>query len=183
MPVTVRRATAADARAIATIRVASWRAAYDGLMPPVLLERLDVDREAHLRAVHWNERHADPRVADFVAYANGDAVGWAAVGPCRDDDGPHRGELYALYALPDRWSTGVGHALMGAAEQALRDARFAEASLWVLDGNARAAGFYERHGWREDGTVKDDERIVGSTGAAPLRERRRVRDLAETVSR
>ncbi|WP_308491616.1 GNAT family N-acetyltransferase [Microbacterium terrisoli] len=183
MTVTVRRATADDGRVIAEIRVASWRAAYDGLIPPVLLERLDVDREAQLRTTHWDQRHADPRVSDFVAHVDGDAVGWAAVGPCRDDDGPHRGELYALYALPTHWSAGVGHALMAAAEQALRRARFAQASLWVLDGNARAAEFYERHGWREDGFVKDDRRIVGSTGAAPLRERRRVRDLAEIVSR
>jgi hypothetical protein len=47
----------------------------------------------------------------------------------------------------------------------------------VLDGNDRAARFYERHGWHEDGAVKEDERIVGNTGVPALRERRRVRDL------
>ncbi|QAY60562.1 GNAT family N-acetyltransferase [Microbacterium protaetiae] len=179
MTLTVRRATAADARAIATIRVTSWRVAYDGLIPDALLSRLDITTEAHRRAQDWTRYHADPRAVEFLALRGGRALGWASVGACRDDDpgAAVRGELFALYALPAHWSTGVGHALMVAAEQSLRASGFPTASLWVLDGNERAASFYERHGWHEDGTVKDDERIVGTTGIPALRERRRVRDL------
>ena len=183
MTVTVRQATAADARDIAAIRVTSWRSAYDGLIPSALLERLDVRFEAQRRAQNWPRYHTDPRSVEFLALRSGHAVGWASVGPCRDDDvgAGVRGELFALYALPAQWSTGVGHALMTAAEESLRSSGFRTASLWVLDGNERAAAFYERHGWREDGSVKDDERIVGSTGIPALRERRRVRDLAEEI--
>ena len=183
MDLTVRRATAADTRAIATIRVTSWRAAYDGLMPTALLDRLDIGFEAHRRAQHWPRYHADPRAAEFLALRGTRAVGWASVGACRDDDpgAGVRGELFALYALPSHWSTGVGHALMIAAEEQLRSSGFRTASLWVLDGNDRAAAFYERHGWREDGTIKDDERIVGATGIPALRERRRVRNLDEAI--
>jgi GNAT superfamily N-acetyltransferase len=43
----------------------------------------------------------------------------------------------------------------------------------VLEGNARATRFYERHGWRADGATKDDVR-----GDAVLRERRMIRELA-----
>jgi len=184
MAVTVRRATAADARAIATIRVTSWRAAYDGLVPTALLDRLDIRFEAQRRAQNWGRYHGDPRSMEFLALRSGRPVGWASVGPCRDDDvgAGVRGELLALYALPAQWSTGVGHALITAAEDALRSSGFRIASLWVLDGNERAARFYERHGWREDGAVKDDERIVGGTGIPALRERRRVRDLSEEKS-
>ena len=58
----VRAATVADARTIAEIRVASWRAAYQGMVPAVTLERMDVDRdEARLRA-----KLADPRLRAFV---------------------------------------------------------------------------------------------------------------------
>lgn len=181
MAISVRRATVADTRAIATIRVQSWRAAYDGLIAPVLLERLDIDREARLRAAHWAEHNSDPRTAHLLADVDGAAVGWASVGVCRDADAAGRGELYALYALPAHWSTGVGHALMVAAERVLCEGGFTIASLWVLEGNDRAAAFYERHGWHEDGAVAEDARIVGDTGAAPLRERRRVRDLRETA--
>jgi len=179
MGLTVRRATADDARAIATIRVSSWRGAYTGLIPDELLDRLDVDHESERRAAGWAQHHADPRVVELLAIRDGAPVGWASVGPCRDDDGPARGELYALYTLPEAWSTGVGHALMIAAEDALRASGFRTASLWVLDGNSRAERFYERHAWHEDGAVKDDERIVGNTSVPALRERRRVRDLTQ----
>ncbi|WP_036284470.1 GNAT family N-acetyltransferase [Microbacterium luticocti] len=182
MTITVRPAQVTDARAISTIRISSWRVAYAGLIPAAVLDRLDVEAEAQRRALQWEKYHTDPRVADFVAEVDGAPAGWASSGPCRDDDGPDRGELYALYALPEHWSTGVGHALMVAVEHALRAAGYRTASLWVLDGNERAAAFYQRHGWREDGTAKDDDRIVGRTGVAPLHERRRVRDLAEPLT-
>ncbi|GAA3766360.1 GNAT family N-acetyltransferase [Microbacterium kribbense] len=179
MVITVRRASVADAATIARIRVCSWRVAYPGLIPDVLLERLDTGREAELRARNWRRRNADPRTAQLLALADGEPVGWAATGPCLDDDrgAAARGELYALYAVPEHWSTGVGHALIGAAETALREAGYRTASLWVLEGNERAASFYQRHGWRPDGAVKDDYRIIGTAAIPPLRERRRVRDL------
>ena len=43
----IRLATLADARAIAELHVASWRAAYVGILPPAYLEGLSVEeREA-----------------------------------------------------------------------------------------------------------------------------------------
>ena len=43
---------------------------------------------------------------------------------------------------------------MSAALVALRAAGFTTAMLWVLGTNARARRFYERRGWRPDGTSK-----------------------------
>lgn len=183
MTVSVRTATRADARSIATIRVQTWRAAYRGLIDESLLDGLDIDREAERRAGPlWDHYHADPRASELVAEADGAVVGWASAGSARDDDLPGHAELYAIYALPEHWSSGVGHALLTEIERRLRTAEYRRAYLWVLDGNERAASFYERHGWREDGAVKLDERIVGGTGAAPLRERRRIRRLDERLA-
>lgn len=178
MVITVRHATREDARAIATVRIVTWRAAYAGMIDDALLDAMDIDREAERRAgAHWERYHADPHACELVAEVDGRIVGWASSGPTRDDDLAGEGELYAIYVLPEHWSTGVGHELMAGSERGLRDAGFDRASLWVLDGNDRAASFYERHGWREDGAVKLDDRIVGGTGARPLPERRRVREL------
>lgn len=174
MALLVRSSTVADARAIATVRVLTWRVAYEGLLSPALLGRMDLEREAHVRAARWDEHHADPRRHELVAERDGAVVGWAAGGPGRDDDLPGWGELYALYALPHAWSTGVGHALMVESEARLRRAGFANASLWHLDRNERAAAFYERHGWTTDGRSKIDERL---SDAVPVRERRRIRRL------
>lgn len=178
---TVRTATLDDARAIAIVQVETWRAAYADLMPEALLQRMDVDRNAARRAETWAERHHDPRIVDLVAERDGEVVGWACVGPTDQDDLPGHGQLFAIYALAATWSSGVGHALMAAAEASLRDAGFDRACLYVLDGNDRAAGFYERHGWREDGHTWVDERFGTGGVQVPLLERRRIRDLGESL--
>ena len=175
--VVVRPARVGDARAIATIRIQSWRAAYRGLIPGDVLDRFDIDRETERRSVHWDERHADPQAVELIAVVDDEAVGWAAAGPSRDADMDRWGEVYALYALPAHWSTGVGHALLTEAERFLRTAGFRRAHLWYLDGNERAASFYHRHGWIDDGATKLDERLVGGEESSALLERRSVREL------
>lgn len=179
--VRVREATRDDARAISRIRVETWRAAYAGLIAQEVLDQLDVESESERRALSWIRRHADARTRDLIAERDGTPIGWAAAGPSDDRERPHDGQVYALYALPSEWSRGVGHALLLAAEEALRGAGFRHAHLWVLEGNERAAGFYERHGWHEDGGVMVDERVIGGHTAFALHERRRVRDLAEVL--
>jgi hypothetical protein len=32
---------------------------------------------------------------------------------------------------------------------------YSSATLWVLEGNARAIRFYEQHGWAHDGSVAE----------------------------
>jgi GNAT superfamily N-acetyltransferase len=168
MTANVRDATIDDAAGIARVRVETWRAAYGGLVPQDMLDRMDVDRETARRMEHWDELHADDRVHDLVAVVDGEVVGWALAGPARDHDAPASGELYAIYARADRWSRGVGHALLAEAERRLRADGHDAAYLWVLLGNARATAFYESHGWRCDDGVKVEE---------GMHERRFVRSL------
>jgi GNAT superfamily N-acetyltransferase len=97
-------------------------------------------------------------------------VAFSAVGPARDAAAETTGELYALYADPDHWGTGAGRALVEAARAALAGLGFSDALLWVLDGNERAARFYEADGWRPDGARKPLER--GGRGAYVVRYRR-----------
>lgn len=181
MPVTIRRATRSDAAAISRIRVDTWRAAYAGLVPADVLDRLDAEREALRRADRWDDLHRDERAADLIAEDDGAPVGWAAYGPSFDPERAGSGQVYALYAIAERWSTGVGHTLMTACEDGLREDGFTVAHLWVLEGNRRAAEFYQRHGWTEDGGILVDERTVDGAVAYALRERRRVRDLTATT--
>lgn len=153
----IRRALADDALGVATVHVRSWQAAYRGLMPDVYLDQLDVER----RRAGWERNIADtewPRSGTLVATeANGNVVGFANIGPARDGDGDPLviGELAAIYLLPEAWGSGVGRRLMLAAVNVLRDAGYAEAILWVLEGNERAQRFYEIGGWQLDGVTKD----------------------------
>jgi ribosomal protein S18 acetylase RimI-like enzyme len=77
--------------------------------------------------------------------------------PAGDDDAEAgTGQVWGIYALREAWGTGVGRALLTTAVDALRDAGFRSATLWVLDSNARARRFYERAGFAPDGTTQPD---------------------------
>jgi GNAT superfamily N-acetyltransferase len=157
----VRPATPADATGLAAVHVASWQEAYSGLIPQDFLDGLSV-RD---RADTWHQilsRPPSPGVATLVAELDGHIIGFASVGPCRDDDAEAgTQELWGIYLHPDCWGAGHGHVLHAHALAALRanaSSSTAEATLWVLDGNQRARRFYERHGWSPDGAEKTDWR-------------------------
>jgi GNAT superfamily N-acetyltransferase len=148
----VRQATEADAEAIETIRVHGWRVAYRHVYPADDLDALPID------ASRWLARLASPPDGwtTVVADEQGRVLGFATVGPSRDEDAV--GELYAIYVEPADWSTGAGRALLARAEQLLA-AEYDEATLWVLDENPRARRFYEAGGWTADGGRKAVERL------------------------
>jgi len=87
-PLVVRPATVADARAIAEIRVASWRATYAGMVPAGSLDRMDVDRnEAFIGGLI---EAAPPRATLVVEDDDGRVAGYALAAPGRDDDAAGR---------------------------------------------------------------------------------------------
>jgi GNAT superfamily N-acetyltransferase len=149
--VRVRAATVDDAFAIERIRVHGWRAAYRHVFPADELDAMQIDE------TRWRRRIEEPPTSwsTVVAEHDGAVVGFASVGPSRDEAG--LGELYAIYVEPESWSTGAGRVLIERAEQLLqRD--YTEATLWVLDANPRARRFYERAGWAPDGARKSERR-------------------------
>lgn len=161
----IRQATRDDALAIETIRVNGWRTAYRHVFPPAELDALPIDDR------RWRPRLETPPDGwtTLIAERDGGVVGFASVGPSRDEPGP--GELYAIYIDPDHWSSGVGRVLIEAAEARLA-AEYAEATLWVLDDNPRACRFYERAGWAPDGATKAEERL--GVRALEVRYRKRL---------
>ena len=166
--VTVRLASVDDADAIGRIQVETWRAAYAGLMPDEVIARFDAEARQRLWRA-WFERPW-PGSAVFVAVHDGDVVGFANSGPCRED--VRAGELYAIYVRPPSWGTGAGRALIQRVEEWLRSAGFGEAILWVLEGNDRAERFYRAAGWEHDGGSKVDN-FQGAT-VTELRYRKRL---------
>lgn len=167
----IREAVVDDAEEVAGVHVRSWQAAYRGLIDQKILDGLSIAD----RAVSWRGFVVEPlptTLALLVAVRDGTVVGWTSFGSGRDEDGRGDGEVYGIYADPAAWSTGIGHALLAAAEARLADAGHTRAYLWVLDGNDRADSFYSRHGWAADGATKIEERPD-----LTLAEHRRVKDL------
>jgi len=133
-----------DALAISKVHVASWQAAYAGLLPTEYLASLSVES----RASRWKANLLVRESTTIVAEFQGRVVGFASYGKCRDEGAPTtRAELWSLYAAPEAWSQGVGRALMLHAADELQLVGFQETSLWVLTRNSRAVRFYETWGF------------------------------------
>ena len=176
MAATVSRPAAlSDADGIGRVHVRSWQAAYRGKIPQDYLDGLDPGR----RSETWRRVMQETRPSQgglLVAEAEGgEIVGFAAFGPSRDSDTRPQvtGEVFAIYVDPGAWGTGAGRALMGHAVAELARLGYADAVLWVLDGNDRARRFYALAGWEEDGASRTD----GSLGfdLTEIRYRRALR--------
>ncbi|MER5883149.1 GNAT family N-acetyltransferase [Streptomyces sp. NPDC001941] len=164
----------ADCAAVAEVRVRGWQFAYAGLIPDSYLDAMDVAEETVRRKELFAEGNRG--TVQLVAEADGEVLGWAAYGPYREDDAegavPGLGELYAIYVLPRRVSTGVGWALLAEAQSRAVADGYRELRLWVLKENGRARRFYERAGYVPDGAEEPFE-VDGVTVA----EVRYVREL------
>ncbi|HET7366616.1 MAG TPA: GNAT family N-acetyltransferase [Burkholderiales bacterium] len=157
---TMREATRADARAIADIHVAAWRAAYRDLMPQSYLDSLSVDDRARM----WEKTIAQPGPAHLtLAELDGELVAFCLYGPTRDRLEEHDvAEIYAVNVHPTRWRQGAGRLLC---EYAVREAAAREhktMTLWVMSGNGRARRFYQHLGFAPDGAARTNTQLIGS---------------------
>jgi ribosomal protein S18 acetylase RimI-like enzyme len=144
----IRRARLEDAAAIAEVHVRTWQAAYEHVFGTERLAGIDVAAREGL-ARHFA---TDAEYDAFVAEEDGRIVGFVASGTLEQEEAER--ELFAIYVLPEAWGSAAAPGLMHAALDAMRGRGAADAILWVLADNPRARRFYEREGWREDGSTE-----------------------------
>jgi GNAT superfamily N-acetyltransferase len=177
--VRIRPAGPADGPAIARVRAQTWEVAYAGVIPAEQLARLTAP-EAVARDSVWRVGRSTDGV--LVAESDDDLVGFAAFGPERDEDYQpgqplreppehRRAELYGIYVVPSRWSTGTGRALMDGVLALTQQLGYTDISLWVLEANNRARRFYEKAGFRLTGECGV---LRGLPGVTQVRYRRTV---------
>ena len=129
-----------DAEALADLHLDVWEEAYAGLMPASVFTERRARRDARVES--WRGIIAAASSDNLLAWSGERLVGFSSTGSGRDPEpGLPPLELMALYVRASSYGTGVGHALLDAA---IGDS---PAYLWVLDGNLRAIGFYERQGF------------------------------------
>lgn len=159
-PLLVRPAAGVeDFLAVQRVRARSWQAAYAGLVPQQVLDAMGDETGHRERA----ERMAvNVRTRTYLALGGETVLGFVSVGPERQEGAPADvGEVYAVYADPTAWGTGVGRALMTAGLDDLAGHGCRQAWLWVLEGNERAIAFYRRAGFAPTG-----DRILSSVLSA-----------------
>lgn len=146
----IRRVRLEDVAAVAEVHVRTWQAAYEHVFGAERLAGIDPGaRERFARRFA-----TDPDYDAFVAEDEGRIVGFVASGLAEQET--EQRELFAIYVLPEAWGTDAAPGLMRAAVEAMRARGAPDAILWVLDDNPRARRFYEREGWRADGTAESE---------------------------
>ncbi len=153
-----RPATPGDARAIARVHVASWNAAYRGVIADDALDELTEGR----LAPEWRREIDAGESTVAVLEHDRTVAGYSRYGPARDDDlDPSLdAEVYGFYLHPDLWGRGGGRVLMDHVKDDLRSSGFRSARLWVVQVNERAQAFYRATGFAPDG--RDDKLCIGA---------------------
>lgn len=135
MTVTVRQATDADVAAIVDVGHRTWPATYEPFTGP--------DYVARGLATWWSVDAIRRGLANTVVAQDesGTIVGMASYAP----DGVHL-ILWKLYVLPEAQGGGAGTALL---RKVVGDSEchYDAVRLEYLEGNDRAAKFYERNGF------------------------------------
>ena len=151
--ITIARADAHEAAAIAAVHVAVWRNAYPGILPDHTLaglsqRRLAAQYEAAIRhgacvlvarAAAQPDMPSRPEAAPRV-------VGFATASPA-GPGAPAQGEVETLYVLDDWREQGIGRLLLRHAARHLAHRSCRSLFLWVLADNP-SRWFYQHLGGR-----------------------------------
>ena len=141
----IRAARVEEAADVADLHLRTAMQAYKDIFPseapPPSIEEL---------RLAWRELVREQTV--FVAVVDAEIVGVAVVGA--DPREPSAAHLSRVYVQPELSGRGIGTRLYGACLERIAEAGFKEATLWVLERNARVREWYERLGWRPTGERK-----------------------------
>jgi ribosomal protein S18 acetylase RimI-like enzyme len=139
----IRRAKAADASAVAEAHDQAWRAAYQGIIPGVELDKL-INR----RGADWWDS-AIRKGSRIALLAFGDTIaGYANYGRNRARSLFYDGEIYEIYLRPEFQGRGFGRRLFSAARRDLAQSGLKSLVIWALSDNDPAVEFYRALGGR-----------------------------------
>jgi len=147
----IRRATPADAAALAALATRTFVEAFGHLYPAE-------DLQAFLDEAYTESRQRDvlasPGQAVWLLEDEGRPVGYVHAGPCGLPNpavAPEDGELKRLYVLASHQSGGWGGRLFEVAEAWLVEAGAPAIWIGVWSGNEGAQRFYARRGFGKVG--------------------------------
>jgi L-amino acid N-acyltransferase YncA len=144
MPIAIRRATTADAPAIAAVRIDAWRTTYRGLIPDAYLDGMQLEQSTALWDRVLSAGRNDTSV--FVAEKDGRVIGFAAGNMLKEPGYDLDAELSAVYLRREFQRAGVGRRLVAAVAGAQREHGAHGLIAWVIAGNKGARAFYEELG-------------------------------------
>ena len=139
-------------RAMSLIHALGWRTTYQNAVPAdYMAEVITDDRWVDYFRVNYKSDAA----RGLLLMDDGRSVACCNYGAARADGYEGWGELISFYTHPDEKNHGYGSVLMTEALLRLRDEGYEKCYLLVLRENENARRFYEKHGFRWDGTHED----------------------------
>ncbi|WP_168211409.1 GNAT family N-acetyltransferase [Actinosynnema sp. ALI-1.44] len=145
----MREAHAEDSASIGEVHAEAWRVAYRDLFESRFLAA-----QVEIRRGQWADLLADGDLRGTVLLAERGhrVVAFSHFGTSGEDG---KGEIFACYARPSAWGTGVASTLMQRVQEALAEARHRDIRVWTLSGANRSRHFYRKEGFRESGRRRE----------------------------
>ena len=142
--VSLRRATVADAEAIAAVRVEAWQTTYRDMIPDTYLDEMRIEDSF----LHWKHilealPSAGDRVCVYVAESEGHIIGFASGMLLPAEKLGMQAELTAIYLRPAWQRSGIGRRMLQKVARTLQAQGAQSLLAWVISGNAIARNFYE----------------------------------------
>lgn len=145
MTISTRPANPDDVFPISKLFAASWKYAYADIVNSGYLNSLPDE--------HWvsflETGMAEHKLISMLAEEDGKLIGAAVMRQSLLEQFPHDGELVCFYLLPDQIGKGIGHILLMAIEDLLRENAYTHCVLDVLTENKSAKIFYKKHGFAQ----------------------------------
>lgn len=152
----IRRAKASDATAVAETHDEAWRAAYQGIIPGIELDKLIGRRGPEW----WDSAIRKGSRVSILAF--GDKIaGYANYGRNRARSLYYDGEIYELYLRPEYQGLGFGRRLFTSARRDLGQSGMKSMVIWALSDNDPAVEFYRALGGRA--VARSSERFGART--------------------
>ena len=139
----IRKASIADAKAIAIVNINSWKETYKGIVSDDYLEKMDLE----IRIPRWKDglSKTDKHLWNFVALdEKNQVVGFISGGKARKNI-DFSGELYAIYLLRAHQKKNIGFKLTKTLCEEFKKANLLNMYVGVLKDND-SKGFYTKYG-------------------------------------
>jgi GNAT superfamily N-acetyltransferase len=156
----VRAARASDAEGLARVQVASWRAAFAGLVPDAVIAELTSEEAVGQFTERWRDAISAPPTSKHHVHVAVEKpgepgiLGFAAAGPATDEDlwPATDGELYELHVVPAVIGEGHDERLLHAVADTFAEDGFSTGYTWALADDEARIGFLKAAGWAPDGS-------------------------------
>lgn len=145
---TLRKTEETEYPAVTDISVEVWKHAYKGIIDDVFLN--SISSEARLKErIKWL---TEPNKYSFIALYKDKIFGFCDFGISRHIE-YGKGEIYAIYVLPEHHGKGAGTMLLKHAMHILEQKELTPYIVIALEKNITANSFYEKMGFHFIDTI------------------------------